>query len=101
MIFNRAVQTLSRDTRVPEKDRIALRVHENNLSPIGATEILPGNNSYTFGIKSVLSILDKLLSKEVSTATHAYAEKIFVPPAQDYAKHGPEPFDGTLFSPGE
>ena len=101
MIFNRAVQRLSRDSRVPEKDRMILKVHESNLSPIGAMEILPETSSYAFAIKSVLSTLDKLLTKEVSIAIHAYTEKIFVPPAQDYAKHGPEPFDGVLFKKGE
>lgn len=101
MIFSRAVQMLSRDTRVPEKDRMFLRVHEMNLSPIGATEIVPGVSSYALAVKSVVEELDKLLTKEVSLAIHAYAEKIFLPPAQDYAKRGPEPFDGTLFKPGE
>ncbi len=101
MIFSRAVQKLSRDPRVPEKDRMFLRVHEMNLSPIGATEIVPGVSSYALAVKSVVEELDKLLTKEVSLAIHAYAEKIFLPPSQDYAKHGPEPFDSTLFKRGE
>ncbi|HLP86777.1 MAG TPA: hypothetical protein VK153_02780 [Candidatus Paceibacterota bacterium] len=101
MIFSRAVQKLSRDQRVPEKDRMLLRVHEINLSPIGAAEMVPGVSSYAFAVKSVVGELDKLLTKEVSSAIHAYSENIFLPPEQDYAKHGPEPFDGVLFKPGE
>lgn len=101
MIFSRAVQSLSENTLIPEKERLALRIHQNNLSPIGAMEILPGANSYVYAIKIVLDILDEFLTKEVSVAMHAYAEKIFLPPAQDYAKHGAEPFDGKLFKPGE
>jgi len=101
MIFHRVVQTLSKDPRVPEKDRLILKIHEMNLSPVGAMEIVPGVNSYTLSIKAILSTLDKILTKEVSAAIHTYADKIFIPPAEDYAKHGPEPFDGTLFKRGE
>lgn len=100
MVFSRAVNKLSLDPRVPEKDRLTLRVHEMNLSPIGAREFL-GSNSYTDAIKAVVETLDRVLTKEVSLAIHAYAEKIFLPPAKDYQKNGPEPFDGTLFEPGE
>jgi len=102
MIFSRAVQLLSRNKSVPEKERTFLKIHEMNLSPIvGATEVVPGFSSYALAVKTVVEILDTLLTKEVSLAIHAYAEKIFLPPAQDYAKHGSEPFDGTLFKPGE
>lgn len=101
MIFSRAAQMFSEDPRIPANDRRALRVHGDNLIPVGSMEILPGVNSYPMAIKAVISVLDKLMTKEVSAAIHAYAEKIFLPPAQDNAKHGREPFDGTLFKPGE
>ena len=82
MIFSRAVQMLADDPRVPEKDRMFLRVHEANLDPIGEKEIFPGVGSYALAIKSIVEKLDQLLTKEVSVAIHAFAEKIFLPPAQ-------------------
>ena len=92
MIFNRALQKFSEDTRIPEKYRLVLRVHQNNLSPIGAMEIVTGIDSYQNAIQAVLGVLNKILTEEVSLAVHAYAKKIFLPPAQDYVRKGPKPF---------
>ena len=89
-IFNRAIQVLARDERVPEKDRMYLNIHQMNLSPIGATEMVPGVSSYAYSVKSIIKKLDELLTEEASLAVHAYAGKIFIPPAQEYKKYKEE-----------
>lgn len=84
LVFSRAVQLIASDERIPEKERTLLRIQLMDLGPVGAYEVVSGVSSYAAAIKSVISILDDILTKEVSTAIHAYAEKIFLPPAQAY-----------------
>lgn len=84
LVFSRAVQLIASDERIPEKERTLLRIQLMDLGPVGAYEVVSGVSSYAAAIKSVISILDDILTKEVSAAIHAYAEKIFLPPAQAY-----------------
>lgn len=84
LIFSKAVQSIASDERIPEKERTLLKVYLMDLNPIGVREVMSGISSYAVAIKSVISILDDILTKEVSTAVHVYAEKIFLPPAQSY-----------------
>lgn len=87
MIFSRVVQRLSSDPRMPEKERNFLKAHGSDLTPIDATELESGINSYDFALNSVMQILDNLLTKEASVALHAYVEKISLSAVEDYVKH--------------
>jgi hypothetical protein len=88
MTFRGAVRALSENPELP-KHRLGLKFFEPDLDPlIGGfgTKDSMGIDYYIFAIKEILVILDELLTEDVSLAVHAYAEKIFVPPAQEHKK---------------
>jgi hypothetical protein len=79
MIFSRAMQRLIQNPDFPAKEKIIIQVALFDLSPRTAGTI-DGVNLYPTSVGSVLEVLDRVLTPEVSLALHSYAKKIFVDP---------------------
>jgi len=87
-VLSRTLQRLVKDEsiNIEEKTKMVLQVHLLGLSPIGSRDVIPGVNSYAFAAKSVIEILQKILTPDVFGQLSQHFKKIFIPPAEDYFK---------------
>lgn len=91
IIFTQTLNEFIENPKIPELTKQRIRISLENLTPTRPLdsvmrEMIPEYDSYASAIEAVLETLEGILNKDVINSLYAYARKIFVPPAIDYAK---------------